>query len=128
MPASMMRAPTGGNPKVMGNSMAMVATVPMPGRTPTNVPTSAPRRQNRTLKGLAATWKPIQRLPRSSDMTSPPPRLVEARPELEWQIEEIDEQHHAKQRHRRRAKEAFKPAHLGRSEYRDHERKKGCGN
>jgi hypothetical protein len=38
MPASMISAPTGGKPNVIGNSIAMVATVPMPGRTPTKVP------------------------------------------------------------------------------------------
>jgi hypothetical protein len=55
MPASMMSAPTGGKPNVIGNSIAMVATVPMPGSTPTNVPTRAPSRQNSTLKGFEAT-------------------------------------------------------------------------
>jgi hypothetical protein len=45
MPASMMSAPTGGRPNVIGNSMATVATVPMPGSTPTSVPTKAPSRQ-----------------------------------------------------------------------------------
>ena len=45
MPASMIRAPTGGSPKVIGSSIAMVATVPMPGSTPTRVPTSAPSKQ-----------------------------------------------------------------------------------
>ena len=51
----MMSAPTGGSPKVMGNSIAIVATVPMPGKTPTSVPTSAPIRQNKRLYGLPAT-------------------------------------------------------------------------
>ena len=51
MPASMISAPTGGSPKVIGSSMAMVATVPMPGKTPTSVPTSAPSRQNSTFMG-----------------------------------------------------------------------------
>ena len=41
----MISAPTGGRPKVIGSSMATVATVPMPGSTPTSVPTSAPSRQ-----------------------------------------------------------------------------------
>ena len=38
----MISAPTGGNPKVIGSSIAMVASGPRPGRTPTSVPTSAP--------------------------------------------------------------------------------------
>ena len=41
----MISAPTGGRPKVIGSSMATVAMVPMPGSTPTSVPTSAPIRQ-----------------------------------------------------------------------------------
>ena len=44
MPASMISAPTGGRPKVIGNSIAMVASGPMPGNTPTSVPTSVPIR------------------------------------------------------------------------------------
>src|SRR5262249_29087255 len=73
MPASMISAPTGGRPKVIGSSIAMVATEPTPGNTPTKVPTSAPSRQNRILYGLAATWKPSQRFARRSDMTYSPP-------------------------------------------------------
>src|SRR3979490_1179432 len=120
MPASMISAPTGGSPNVTGNSIAMVATVPMPGRTPTRVPTRAPSRQNRILYGLAATWKPIQRFARRSDMTYPP--QSEARPELEGEVEQIDEQADAERRHDHRCNKAFEPAHFRRSEDRDHER------
>ena len=60
MPASMISAPTGGRPKVIGSSIAMVATEPMPGSTPIRVPTSAPIRQNMMLYGWAATPKPSQ--------------------------------------------------------------------
>src|SRR5262249_8104561 len=126
MPASMMRAPTGGRPNVIGKSLAMVATVPMPGRTPTKVPTRAPSRQNRTLYRLDATWKPIQRFARRSDMAYSP-QSVEARPKLERQVEQVDEQQHAKQRHQRRGDRAFDPAHFRRSEDRDHESQKCCG-
>src|ERR1700747_270343 len=62
MPASMISAPTGGRPKVIGKSMATVAMVPMPGNTPTSVPTSAPIRQSIRLTGLTATEKPRMRL------------------------------------------------------------------
>src|SRR6267154_2778073 len=62
MPASMMRAPTGGRPKVIGSSIATVAMVPMPGSTPTSVPTSAPIRHSRRLIGEKATPKPSARL------------------------------------------------------------------
>ena len=46
---------------------------------------------------------------------------VRLRPELERKIEQIDEQNHAEDRHRRRGDEAFDPAHLGRATDRDHE-------
>jgi hypothetical protein len=45
MPASMMSADSGGSVKVAGSSMAMVATGPSPGSTPTSVPSSTPRKQ-----------------------------------------------------------------------------------
>src|ERR1700760_2213831 len=66
MPASMIRAPTGGNPNVIGNSIATVAMVPMPGNTPTSVPTSAPIRHIRRLIGENATAKPWARLAKRS--------------------------------------------------------------
>ena len=72
MPASMISAPTGGSPNVIGSSMAIVATEPMPGSTPISVPTSAPIRQNIMLIGEAATPKPSQRLARDRSWTYSP--------------------------------------------------------
>src|SRR5882757_8258103 len=66
MPASMMRAPTGGRPKVIGSSIATVAMVPMPGSTPTSVPTRAPIRHIRRFVGVNATPKPRARFEKSS--------------------------------------------------------------
>src|SRR5438270_2179821 len=66
MPASMISAPTGGRPKVIGSSMATVAMVPMPGSTPTNVPTRAPIRHSKRLIGVKATPKPSARLEKRS--------------------------------------------------------------
>src|SRR5438132_11195458 len=132
MPASMIRAPTGGSPKVMGSSMAMVATVPIPGKTPTSVPTSAPRRQNRTFIGRGTTpnnqytdWKrttpmPCPRGERSSLMTC----LLHsgnARPELEGQTKQNDEQEPAEGGHGSCCDEALDPAHLRRAHDGDHE-------
>ncbi len=77
----MISAPTGGNPNVIGSSIAMVATVPIPGNTPTSVPTSAPSRQNMMLYGFAATLKPNARFARSSDMMTST-RASEFRPEI----------------------------------------------
>jgi hypothetical protein len=45
MPASMMRAVTGSKLKVIGSSMAIVAVGPMPGSTPTMVPSRTPTKQ-----------------------------------------------------------------------------------
>ena len=42
MPESMISAETGGSVKVSGNSMAMVASGPSPGSTPTAVPSRQP--------------------------------------------------------------------------------------
>src|SRR5947199_7310589 len=69
MPASMISAPTGGRPKVIGNSIATVAMVPMPGSTPTRVPTRAPIRHSSRLIGVNATPKPSARLEKSSAIT-----------------------------------------------------------
>ena len=44
MPASMISAPVGSSPKVIGSSMAMVAIGPTPGSTPISVPTRQPRK------------------------------------------------------------------------------------
>src|ERR1044072_8085139 len=94
MPASMIRAPTGGSPKVIGSSIAMVATDPMPGSTPIRVPTRAPMPQNRMFIGEKATPKPRARFARRSDMVAYPERelhhadAAQQRPEYEPQ--EID--------------------------------------
>jgi len=45
MPASMISAVTGSRLKVIGSSMAIVAVGPMPGSTPTAVPSTTPSRQ-----------------------------------------------------------------------------------
>src|SRR5581483_10951027 len=100
MPASMISAPTGGSPNVMGSSMATVATVPIPGSTPTSVPTSAPNRQKARLC----------RLFRSSDIRAVPG------PELERQLQQVDEQPDAKCRHGDGGNERLNPAQLGRAQ------------
>jgi len=62
----MIRAATGGSVKVMGSSMAMVATGPSPGSTPTSVPSRTPIRQNSRFSGERATPKPKARFWRRS--------------------------------------------------------------
>ena len=96
----MIRAPTGGSPKVIGSSIAIVATDPMPGSTPIRVPTSAPIMTNSKFIGEKATPKPSARFARRSDMTAiPDPELRDAdelheRPEHE--PEELSELLHQK--------------------------------
>src|SRR5262245_3189667 len=154
MPASMISAPTGGRPNVIGSSIAIVATVPIPGNTPTRVPTSAPSKQNRTFIGENATPKPSARFERSSDMANlnrdasaqtgnelrqdeqealeqirelveQQLRCVCLRPELERQVQKIDEQQHTSQGHRCCCDQALDPSHFPRSRDRDHEGKVG---
>src|SRR4051812_43798057 len=96
MPASMIKAPTGGSPNVIGSSIATVAIVPMPGNTPTRVPTSAPIRQSRRLIGVKATPKPSARLEKSSAIA--PSLNQKTREELQRQPERIGEKQTAADR------------------------------
>src|SRR5687767_11390177 len=64
----MIREETGGRPKVIGSSMAMVAIGPRPGSTPTAVPSSTPMKQYIRLNGLSAVAKPSPRSVNSSMM------------------------------------------------------------
>src|SRR5882757_8437984 len=98
MPASMMSAPTGGRPNVIGSSMAMVASDPMPGSTPISVPTSAPIKQRNTFMGVTATPMPSQRLPIRSYIVVLA-RSPEPRPKLERQVQAIGKQYGAERRH-----------------------------
>src|SRR5204863_765246 len=66
MPASMISEAVGGRWKVIGSSMAMVATGPMPGRTPISVPTMQPTSAYNRFWRLSATPKPRVRLCSSS--------------------------------------------------------------
>src|SRR5437868_4016600 len=90
MPASMISAPTGGRPKVIGSSIATVAMVPMPGSTPTRVPTSAPIRQSRRLIGERATPKPSARLEKRSNIA--PSLHQESREQRHRQTQHVREQ------------------------------------
>src|SRR6185295_1560169 len=110
MPASMMSAPTGGRPKVIGSSMAMVASDPMPGSTPISVPTSAPIRQRNTFMGVTATCMPIQRFEIRSYMVVSR-RLPEPGPKLERQVQAIRKQDGAEGGHDNRNDQRLAPLH-----------------
>src|ERR1700737_586244 len=122
MPASMIKAPTGGRPNVIGSSMATVAMVPMPGSTPTSVPTSAPIRHNRRFIGDAATWKPSARLEKRSAITSS--RRQETREKLQRQPQCIRQQQAAAHGQANSDDDGFSPTGFRRSKGCDDETEK----
>ncbi len=73
-PPSIRMAATGFMPKVSGNRIEMVASGPMPGSTPTMLPTSTPMKQNIRLCGSSATPKPYQRSVSAVVITGRPSR------------------------------------------------------
>src|SRR6266436_2747800 len=115
MPASMIRAPTGGRPNVIGSSIATVAMVPMPGSTPT----SAPIRQSRRLIGLSATPKPRARLEKRSAIT--PSLNQETREELQRQPQGVREEQAAADRQANSDNDGFRPPGFRRSQRGNHE-------
>src|SRR6202158_1148274 len=123
MPASMIRAPTGGRPKVIGSSIATVAMVPIPGSTPTSVPTSAQIRQSRRLIGENATPKPRARLEKSSNIT--PSLRQETREQLKRQPQRIGEEQTAADGQANSDDDGFPPPRLWRAQRSDHEACKG---
>ena len=64
MPASMMTACVALSPNVTGSRIEMPESGPMPGSTPTSVPTRQPRNAYQRLSGWNATEKPCSRLRR----------------------------------------------------------------
>src|SRR4051812_7468461 len=115
----MINAPTGGRPKVMGNSIATVAMVPIPGSTPTSVPTRAPIRQSRRLIGVNATPKPRARLEKSSAIT--PSRNQKTREELQRQPQRIRKKQTAPDGQADTDNDGFLPPGFRSAERRDHE-------
>src|SRR3954447_18981322 len=122
MPASMISAPTGGRPNVIGSSIATVAMVPMPGSTPTRVPTSAPIRHSNRLTGVKATPKPRARLEKSSVIA--PSLNQKTREELQRQAERIGEKQAATDRQADADDDGFLPLGLRRSQRRNDEARK----
>src|SRR3954451_3010811 len=130
MPASMINAPTGGRPKVIGSNMATVAIVPMPGSTPTSVPTSAPIRHSKMLIGIGiekpppsqcgdhgvnwnTTWKPSARLEKRSPIT--PSLNQEPGPELHGQPQSVGKKEAAERGQTKADDDGFLPSGLGSS-------------
>src|SRR6185436_17913976 len=67
----MISAATGGTLKVIGSSIAIVASGPMPGSTPISVPRKQPMKQNQRFCQVSATLKPNKRLLSSSMSVAP---------------------------------------------------------
>src|SRR4029077_19096453 len=119
MPASMISAPTGGRPNVIGSSIATVAMVPIQGSTPTSVPTRSPIRHSKRLIGVNATPKPRARLEKSSAIT--PSLNQETRKKLQWQPERIREKQAAADGQANSDDDGFLPPRLRRAQRGDHE-------
>jgi len=56
----MMNVPRGVIFKLIGRRRAIAPAGPIPGRTPTSVPSKTPKKQKRRFIGRAATWKPLK--------------------------------------------------------------------
>src|SRR5262245_54451088 len=69
MPASMISAPTGSMPKVIGSNMVMVAIGPTPGSTPIKVPIRQPRKHSQRFLSVKATPRPRAKLEIRSNVT-----------------------------------------------------------
>src|SRR3970040_1729752 len=67
----MISAATGGTLKVIGSSIAIVASGPMPGSTPISVPRNTPMKQNHRFCSDSATVKPKMRLLKRSISVAP---------------------------------------------------------
>src|SRR5919107_541533 len=78
MPANMMIDPAGSSLKVIGSPSATVSAGPIPGRTPTAVPSSTPMRAKSRFRGWTATVSPWAREARTSIGT--PISCEDARP------------------------------------------------
>src|SRR3569832_1568024 len=89
MPASMMIACVAFSPKVTGSRIEMPAWGPMPGSSPTSVPTRQPRNAYQALWGSNATEKPSRRL---CSVVSKAWFLEAERAGLERRLQEEDEQ------------------------------------
>src|SRR5688500_10227521 len=110
MPASMISDEIG-SPiwKVIGNSMAMVAVAPMPGRTPIRVPSRTPIRQKPMLARVEAVAKPSARLLRRSIAISsaqPGAETLERQPE---RVAEDDRGEHSQRDRQRQRVQGLHP-------------------
>src|SRR6516165_12147518 len=86
MPANMITALVASSPNVAGSRMLMPASGPIPGSTPTSVPTKHPRNAYHSTSGRNATEKPSNRL------SNVPSTLEPDQPALERRLQQDREQ------------------------------------
>src|ERR1700693_273301 len=79
MPASMMIALVASSPNVTGSRMLMPDSGPIPGNTPTSVPTRQPRKPDHSQSGRSATENPSIRLSKVSNGSEPQNAVLERR-------------------------------------------------
>jgi hypothetical protein len=65
----MMIVPRGVIFKLIGRRSAIAPAGPIPGRTPTSVPSKTPKKQKRRFIGRVATWKPLKMSDHIIDLT-----------------------------------------------------------
>src|SRR6266850_1079199 len=87
MPASITIALVASRPKVIGSRIDMPASGPMPGSTPTSVPTRQPRNAYHSTAGCNATEKPSQSESRVTPTVSEPQNAL-----LKRSLERLAEQ------------------------------------
>src|SRR5512140_79602 len=112
MPASMISADTGCSAYVVGSSIAIVATGPMPGSTPISVPRSEPMNAYSRFTGVNATEKPSARWFSSSIARPSEHGRQEHRPHRQLQLQAQHEDPDRQQREEQAADERLLPAKL----------------
>ncbi len=95
----MISAPTGGRPKVIGSSMAMVAIGPTPGSTPISVPIRQPRKHSPRLIGAARRDMPSAKIVEAdsigrASVTEPPGRERDRQPQRELEQADAERRDH----------------------------------
>src|SRR6476619_513228 len=89
MPANRISAPVGSRVNVIGSSSATVSAGPMPGSTPTRVPSVTPTRASSRLAGVRASWNPCISWEKES-ISEPPDRGRKGDPD-----DHVEDQEHA---------------------------------
>src|SRR5450759_2286471 len=112
MPASMISAGVGGRLKVIGSSIAMVATGPIPGNTPISVPRKQPTKQYHKFCKVNATEKPKSRLCKSSMCRILRLLLLGPREQIERQGQPVVENAYVHCGHDDRGDELFLPPEI----------------